>query len=95
MMQAIQAQLKRYAGRIDSSAPISTPNHWLTRVFGCWHQKMNNPFTLNNETYCTCMRCGARRQFSVGRCKMTGSYYYAPPSALYDSPSPKQVFSIT
>jgi len=56
---------------------------------------MNNPFTLNDETYCTCINCGARRHFDVGRSKMTGAYYYAPPSALYDSPASKQVLSVT
>ena len=56
---------------------------------------MNNPFTLNNETYCTCMRCGARRHFNLGRSKMTGSYYYAPSSTLYDYPQPIQAFSVT
>lgn len=87
-MQAVQALSMPYADGIDSSALILTPIHWLGHIFGCWHQKMNRPYTRNNETYRTCMSCGARRRFNVGRYKMTGPYYYAPPSALYDSPSP-------
>jgi hypothetical protein len=35
------------------------------------------------------MSCGARRLFNEGRGKMTGAYYYAPLSDLYESPPPK------
>ena len=86
MMQAIQVRLHRHVARPNSSELVSTPMRWLTRIFGCWHTKMNSPFTQNNETYRTCMRCGARRHFNLGRSKMTGAYYYALPSALYGSP---------
>jgi hypothetical protein len=55
-------------------------------MFGCWHlQKLGAPFTRDNETYRTCMRCGARRQFDVERSKHIGSYYYPPISVLYDA----------
>jgi hypothetical protein len=60
-------------------------------IFGCWHQKMNYPFTLNDETYRTCLSCGARRQFNVERSKMTGPYYFPSPSALYNLPLPKAI----
>lgn len=90
MMQAIQVRLSRYALRLDSSEPVSTPVRALTRIFGCWHGQMNSPFTRNHETYRTCMECGARRHFDLGLSKMTGAYYYALPSALYGSPSPAQ-----
>lgn len=61
---------------------------WLTRLFGCWHKKMSPPFTQEGETYCSCMDCGARREFNVVRGKMTGAYYYTAPSALYEPPPP-------
>ena len=86
MIQAIWVRLNQNATRLDSSEPVSIPMRWLTRIFGCWHGKMNSPFTQNNETYRTCMRCGARRHFNLGRSKMTGAYYYALPSVLYGSP---------
>jgi hypothetical protein len=95
MMQAIPARPNQYAHRLHSSSTVSTPMRWLTRIFGCWHRQMNRPFTLNNETYRTCMRCGVRRHLNPGRSKMTGAYYYALPSAIYSSTSPKQVFSMT
>jgi len=86
-MQAVQAPSKQHANRIASSALISTPFYWLTHIFGCWHrQKMGAPFTLNNETHCTCMGCGACRQFDLERWKPTGSFYYPPVSVLYDTP---------
>ena len=85
-MQAVQARSKQYANRIDSSALISLPIYWLTHMFGCWHlQKLGAPFTRDKETYRTCMRCGARRQFDVERSKHIGSYYYPPISVLYDA----------
>ena len=86
MMQAIQIRLNHYAARPDSPAAVSTPMRWLTRIFGCWHGKMNRPFTQNEETYRTCMKRGARRHFNLVRSRMTGAYYYALPSALYGSP---------
>jgi len=61
---------------------------WLTRLFGCWHKQMSPPFTRDSETYCSCMNCGARRQFNLGRGKMTGAYYFSPPSELYESRAP-------
>jgi hypothetical protein len=45
---------------------------------------MSPPFTLGEETYRSCMRCGARRLFNVERGKMTGAYYYASLSSLYE-----------
>ena len=45
---------------------------------------MSPPFTGGDETYRTCMRCGARRLFDVERGRMTGAYYYAPLSSLYE-----------
>ena len=86
MMQAIQIRLNHDAARPGSSESVSTPMRWLTRIFGCWHGQMNRPFTQNNDTYRTCMKCGARRHFNLGRSKMTGAYYYALPSVLYGSP---------
>jgi hypothetical protein len=50
---------------------------------------MSPPFTGGEETYRSCMSCGARRLFNVGRGRMTGAYYYAPLSALYEPPTPK------
>ena len=94
-MQDVRVLSTPSGDRIDSAAPVSTPNHWLTRLFGCRHMKMNSPFTLNDDTYCTCMNCGARRHFNVKRSKMTGAYYFASASVLYDAPSPKQVVSVT
>lgn len=85
-MQAIQVQLNRRAARLDEPGRVSTLTRGLTRIFGCWHGQMNRPFTQNDETYRTCMKCGARRHFNPVRSKMTGAYYYALPSVLYGSP---------
>ena len=71
---------------VRTDAPLLTaiPNGWLTRLFGCRHRNMSPPFTGGEETYRSCMRCGARRLFNVERGRMTGAYYYAPLSSLYE-----------
>jgi hypothetical protein len=47
----------------------------LRRVFGCWHQQLSLPFTRENETYRTCLICGARRRFDLERWAMVGDFY--------------------
>lgn len=91
MMSVSRVSLNQSSNRFDSSRLVLAPMRWLTRIFGCWHKMMSPPFTRNSETYCTCMTCGARRQFNVGRGKMTGAYYFASPSALYEPPAPQKV----
>jgi hypothetical protein len=82
-MQAVKNMAVRAEGRTASPLHAATPNRWLTRLFGCRHRNMSPPFTGGEETYRSCMRCGARRLFNVERGKMTGAYYYAPLSDLY------------
>ena len=47
-----------------------------TRIFGCWHVNMSRPFSRGNETYRTCIECGARRRFDLEQWEMVGSFYY-------------------
>ena len=88
-MQAVKNIAVQDEGRTDPPLQPTVPNRWLTRLFGCRHRNMSPPFTGGEETYRSCMNCGARRLFNVGRGKMTGAYYYAPLSSLYEPPSPK------
>ncbi len=56
------------------------------RVFGCWHVNMSRPFSRGNETYRTCLSCGARRRFDLEQWETVGSFYYAERnSGLYAS----------
>ncbi len=48
----------------------------LRRVFGCWHLHLTLPFTRDNETYRTCVSCGARRRFDLQRWEMVGDFYH-------------------
>lgn len=82
-MQADKNMAAPYEGRTDSTSLTAIPNGWVTRLFGCRHRNMSPPFTGGEETYRSCMRCGARRVFNVERGRMTGTYYYAPVSSLY------------
>jgi hypothetical protein len=88
-MKAIKNMAGQDGDRTASPLQTAIPNRWLTRLFGCRHRNMSPPFTRGEETYRSCMRCGARRLFSVERGKMTGAYYYAPLSSLYEPPTPK------
>jgi hypothetical protein len=61
--------------------PVSMSSHtgvtgWLTKLFGCWHKELSRPFSLHGQAYRTCIHCGARRQFNVGRWQMQGDFYY-------------------
>jgi hypothetical protein len=58
----------------------------VKRVFGCWHRKLGLPFTRGDETYQTCISCGARRRFDVDQWTLVGDFYYPKRrSALYGS----------
>jgi len=48
----------------------------LRRAFGCWHLQMSLPFTRDNETYRTCVSCGARRRFDLAQWAMVGDFYH-------------------
>ncbi len=89
-MKVAVASRNQFMDSPNLSAPISIPIHWLTHLFGCWHKKMGNPFTHENQTYCTCMECGAHRKFDIVRWKNTGPYYNNPVLALYESFSVKK-----
>jgi hypothetical protein len=86
-MKVVDASSNQFEDRLNLSAPTSIPIHWLTHLFGCWHRNMGTPFTKGNQTYCTCMECGAHRKFDMVSWKNTGPYYHNPVVALYDSPS--------
>jgi hypothetical protein len=90
-MQADKNIAVQDEGRIDAPLRTAIPNGWLTRLFGCRHRSMSPPFTGGEETYRSCMRCGARRLFDVERGRVTGAYYYAPISSLYEPPLPKRL----
>jgi len=65
---------------IDVWIPISTRLALITgvlrRAFGCWHLQMSLPFTRDNETYRTCVSCGARRRFDLDQWAMVGAFYH-------------------
>ena len=64
--------------RVDQAgltARINRLNNVFKRVLGCWHRRMSLPFTRGNETYRTCVDCGARRQFDLEQWRMVGAFY--------------------
>ena len=64
---------------------LSKMRRATARIFGCWHVNMSRPFGRGNETYRTCVACGARRRFDSEQWEMVGSFYYPERIfALYD-----------
>lgn len=55
---------------------VSKVRRAMARIFGCWHINMSRPFSRGNETYGTCVACGARRRFDLEQWEMVGSFYY-------------------
>jgi hypothetical protein len=55
---------------------VSKVRRAAARIFGCWHINMSRPFSRGNETYRTCVACGARRRFDLEQWEMVGSFYY-------------------
>ncbi len=82
-MQAAQAIIGGYGQKARSHTwgPTGVLSGWLTRLFGCWHTDMSRPFTLEGESYRTCLDCGAHRKFDAMRWEMVGDYYYSAPQA--------------
>lgn len=47
-------------------------------LFGCWHKQLSRPFTIGKDSYCSCLHCGARKQFNVETLKTFGTFHYPP-----------------
>jgi hypothetical protein len=59
---------------------VSNIRRTTARILGCWHVNMSRPFSRGNETYRTCVACGARRRFDLKKWEMVGSFYYPEPN---------------
>jgi len=69
--------------RTEVSASSKKVGTWWNRVLGCWHKEMSRPFSDEGDTYRTCLNCGARREFDLGRWKMAGGFYYDLPTSRH------------
>jgi hypothetical protein len=74
----MEAVVKRAGTDLSAAVPdlIGKMRRATTRIFGCWHLNMSRPFSRGNESYRTCIACGARRRFDLERWEMVGSFYY-------------------
>jgi len=74
----MEAVVKRAGTDLSAAVPdlIRKMRRATTRIFGCWHLNMSRPFSRGNESYRTCIACGARRRFDLERWEMVGSFYY-------------------
>ena len=74
-MQAVVEQAGRDLSAVMPDL-VSKMSRATARIFGCWHGNMSRPFSRGNETYRTCVACGARRRFDLEQREMVGSFYY-------------------
>jgi hypothetical protein len=84
-MEAVieQAGMDTWATFISNQ--LAQVKNVMRRAVGCWHLEMSVPFTRDNETYRSCLTCGARRRFDLEQWTMVGAFYYPQHhSALYD-----------
>ena len=82
-MEAVVEQAGVDAGTFISDQ-FAKVNNVLRRAFGCWHLELSLPFTRDNETYRTCVTCGARRRFDLEQWTTVGAFYRPQrQSALY------------
>lgn len=51
-------------------------------LFGCWHKQLSRPFTIGKQSYCSCLQCGARKQFNADSLQTVGAFHYPPPVAF-------------
>ena len=59
-----------------ASGRLAPIRNAVKRVFNCWHLKLSLPFTRGDETYQTCVSCGARRRFDLDQWTSVGGFYY-------------------
>ena len=84
-MEAIveRSSLEPWSYQSGRLAPV---RNIVNRLFGCWHPKVSLPFTRDDETYQTCISCGARRRFDLDQWTPVGGFYYPEKqSVLYGS----------
>jgi len=74
----VEAVVEQAGRDLSSVIPdlFSKVRRATARIFGCWHIRMSRPFSRGNETYRTCVACGARRRFDLEQWKMVGPFYY-------------------
>ena len=77
----MEAVVERAGTDLSAAVPylIRKMRRVTARIFGCWHLNMSRPFSRGNESYRTCVACGARRRFDVEQGEMIGSFYYPEP----------------
>jgi hypothetical protein len=80
IMQTQQAIIDNNSNITSKTSSGGGAGNWLTRLLGCWHKEMSRPFSIQGQTYRTCLDCGARRQFNLGRWEMQGDFYYRLPA---------------
>ena len=74
----MEAVVERAGADLSAVVPdlIRKMRRVTARIFGCWHLNMSRPFSRGNESYRTCVACGARRRFDLERWELVGSFYY-------------------
>lgn len=84
-MQGILEQNKIANSIIDrTDGAFGKKIGFIGSLFGCWHKELSRPFTIETDSYRSCLCCGARRQFDIETLKTFGSFHY-PPAISWDN----------
>lgn len=75
------ASIRRFpTSAVSPSVAAPKTLSFLVRLFGCRHHDMSRPFTIEGESFKTCLNCGARRCFDPRTYEMRGPFYFVSPS---------------
>lgn len=54
----------------------------LKTIFGCRHEDLGRPMTINGISYRSCAKCGARQYFDAKTLERTEGFYMPPPELI-------------
>jgi hypothetical protein len=60
---------------------IEEKQSFFKRLFGCWHQRMSKPVTIDKTTFCYCKDCGLRRKYDIETFRPQGAFYSPRPTS--------------
>jgi len=54
----------------------------IARILGCWHSNLSRPFVSGDESYRSCIQCGARKHFDTESLQTYGAFHFPPEVSL-------------
>ena len=63
------------SGETLQTKDLGEKQGFISKLFGCHHQRMSKPVTTGNNCYQYCAKCGARRLYDTKTFKSYGEFY--------------------